>query len=76
MKLSEQVAALEKELDNKTANPILIRAWENAYWILLNRLVDVRMEVIKASDPDMYSFLETPIEVSRRALRRPSVGRR
>lgn len=62
MKLSEQVAALEKELDSKISNPVLVRAWENAYWILLNRFVDARMEVIKTSDPDTYDFLNTLID--------------
>lgn len=62
-KLSEQVADLENELTKRIATPSpLVRHWENAYLQLLQKCVNERMELIRLTNPEMYQFLNTPID--------------
>lgn len=62
-KLSEQVAELENELTKRIATPSpLVRHWENAYFQLLQKYVDERLSLIKLTNPEMYQFINTPID--------------
>lgn len=62
MKLSEQVAQLESELEKRISKPsTLAMCWENAYFQLLQRFVDERMIAIQITNPAMYEFLNTPV---------------
>ena len=63
MKLSDQVAQLENELEKRIATPsTLARGWEYAYYQLMKRTVDERMAILMITDPEIYSFLNTPID--------------
>jgi len=72
MKLSEQVAQLENELERRIATPSpLARGWEYAYYQLLKRCVDERMAMLMITNPEMYQFLNTPIDELRPAAPPP-----
>lgn len=62
-RLSEQVADLENELESRIAKPsILAMSWETAYFQLLQKYVDERMTTLKTTNPDVYEFLNTPVD--------------